>query len=113
MVEQPFPQVPQSLGQLEQDSPTAVVQTPSPQTGPEGMHMLVEEQAVPTGQLPQLPPQPSLPHCLPVQLGTQVGWQRPDALHEVPAGQLPQLPPQPSLPHILLAQLGTQLPTHW
>jgi hypothetical protein len=56
-------------------------------------------------QDPQVPPQPSLPHTLPAQLGVQ---QSP-ALQTSPPAQVPQVPPQPSLPHVLPVQLGT----HW
>ena len=51
------------------------------------------------GQLPQLPPQPSGPHCRPLQLGTHA--QAPAALQVSDRPQLPQEPPQPSSPHCL------------
>jgi hypothetical protein len=34
-------------------------------------HVPVLLQVCPDGQVPQLPPQPSSPHCLPLQLGVQ------------------------------------------
>jgi hypothetical protein len=58
-------------------------------------------------QVPQLPKQPSLPHCFPLQLGTQTQtpfWQT--SLEK----QLPQVPPQPSGPHALPLQFGKQHP---
>jgi hypothetical protein len=70
----------------------------------------------PTWQVPQVPPQPSEPHCLPAQLGTQPPWTHcPWALQLNPAWQVPQLPLQPSEPHCLPAQFGRQLhlAPHW
>jgi hypothetical protein len=57
--------------------------------------------------VPQLPPQPSEPHILPLQLGVQTHC--PLALQVWPVPQVPQLPPQPSVPHTLPLQLGTQV----
>jgi len=58
---------------------------------------------------PQLPPQPSSPHCFPLQSGEQVAhWPVP--LHVVPPVHEPQLPPQPSLPHCFPLQPGVQAP---
>jgi hypothetical protein len=55
-------------------------------------------------QVPQVPPQPSLPHVLPLQLGVQPHW--PVWPQACPDGQLPQVPPQPSGPQTRPAQLG-------
>ncbi len=79
----------QSLGQVALVSPLS--QTPLP-------HLLtawqspVAEQAVPAPQVPQLPLHPSLPHCLPLQAGTQAP-QAPQLLHS-PAHVASQAVPQ-------------------
>ena len=60
--------------------------------------------------MPQLPPQPSGPHCLPAQLGMQSPSQAPSAQVPPPA-QRPSahLPPQPSSsPHCFASQEGSQ-----
>jgi hypothetical protein len=57
-------------------------------------------------QVPQEPPQPLSPHCLPEQLGVQVETHWPEPLQLRPEPQVPQLPPQPSLPQLLLVQFG-------
>lgn len=67
-------------------------------------------QVLPLVQVPQLPPQPSSPHDLPLQLGTQAATHCPAVLHDLPLAQVPQLPPQPSLPHTRPLQLGVQVP---
>ncbi len=59
-------------------------------------------------QLPQVPPQPSGPHCFPVHDGTHAHWLV--VLQVWGEGQVPQLPPQPSLPHWALHD-GRQV--HW
>jgi hypothetical protein len=66
-------------------------------------------------QLPQLPLQPSLPHCFPPQLGVQLDTHLPLALQAMPEGQapVPQTPPHPSLPHCLPLQLRVHVVTHW
>jgi len=64
---------------------------------------------VPSLQVPQEPPHPSLPQVLPVQLAAHVDvWHWPEALH-VPLEQVPQLPPQPSAPHSRPEHAGAQL----
>jgi len=60
----------------------------------------------PGAQVPQVPPQPSLPQTLPVQLGWQASQAVPVALQVVPAPQVPQFPPHPLLPQTLPAQSG-------
>ncbi len=65
------------------------------------------EQLWPEGQVPQVPPQPSLPHCLPPQVGRQV--QVPAVEQTVEPVQAPQPPPQPSGPQVFPAQLGVQV----
>jgi hypothetical protein len=50
----------------------------------------------PTGHEPQLPPQPSSPHNLPVQSGRHT--QAPPSPQTLPDWQLPHEPPQPSGP---------------
>ena len=67
-------------------------------------------EVVPTPQVPQLPPQPSSPHCLPAQSGVheEPSTHRPAGEQTRPTPQMPQLPPQPSSPHPLLAQSGVQ-----
>lgn len=62
---------------------------------------------LPVGQVPQIPPQPSSPHCFPVHFGVQA--QRPLALQAPPPGQVPQLPPQPLSPHCFPVQAGAQI----
>lgn len=57
--------------------------------------------------MPQVPLQPSSPHSLEEQSGSQV-TQAPSSLQIVPGSQLPQLPLQPSSPQTLSAQSGTQ-----
>jgi len=42
-------------------------------------HWPLALQALPPEHVPHDPPQPSLPHCLPEQLGTQTHWSL--ALH--------------------------------
>jgi hypothetical protein len=69
--------------------------------------LAVFEQVKPLLQVPQEPPQPSLPQFLPAQSGVQVGSQAPSEQRE-PRGQSPQLPPQPSAPHSLPEQSGMQ-----
>ena len=61
----------------------------------------VDEQVFPVEQVPHEPPQPSLPHALPVQSGVQVppGVHWPAALQFSLGWHAPQSPPQPSLPH--------------
>ncbi len=61
---------------------------------------------VPAPQVPQVPPQPSLPHARPLQLGVQEVEQVPADVHVLPLAQVPQVPPQPSLPHDFPLQLG-------
>lgn len=65
----PLVQVPQSSEQVLHDS-LAESQMPSPQTV-RGWQRPSGEQRVPDGHEPQLPPQPSFPHCFPVQRGWQ------------------------------------------
>jgi hypothetical protein len=62
--------------------------------------------------VPHIPPQPSLPHSFPAQLGLQVASHLP-LLHEPPPGQGPlwQKPPAPSgSPQSLPEQLGCGVP---
>ena len=62
---------------------------------------------------PQLPPQPSSPHSLPVQLGVQGAPQtltKPEPPQVAGGVHSPQLPPQPSPPHCLPVQSGVQPP---
>lgn len=63
-------------------------------------------------QVPQLPPQPSSPHCFPLQLGEQLLVQRP-AASQLPLVHVPQVPPHPSGPHCLPAQEGRHDVGHW
>ena len=62
------------------------------------------------GQRPQEPPQPSGPHCLPVQSGTQMSSHMPVVSLQVrPSAHTPQLhPATPPSPHSLLAQAVSQ-----
>ena len=73
------------------------------------MHVPLE-QASPGQHSPQLPPQPSGPHCLPTQLGAHSHC--PVALQVEPEAQAPQLPPQPSGPHCLPEHCGVHAPVH-
>ncbi len=57
-------------------------------------------------QAPQLPPQPSVPHCLPPHWGAHTHC--PERLQVCEPEQVPHCPPQPSEPHTLPAQLGAQ-----
>jgi hypothetical protein len=75
---------------------------------PAAVHVPAALQVWPVAQVPQVPPQPSLPQFLPVQLGVQVVVHVPAALQVWPVAQVPQVPPQPSLPQFLPVQLGTQ-----
>src|SRR5262245_33249947 len=59
-------------------------------------------------QLPQLAPQPSSPHALFLQSGTQLSLHAP-LLQLWLAPQVPQLPPQPSSPHRLPPQAGAHI----
>ena len=64
-----------------------------------------------------MPPQPSGPHCLPLQSGVQP-WGAThlySKLQVLPWGQVPQVPPQPSDPQSLSSQTGVQLLgwKHW
>jgi hypothetical protein len=68
-----------------------------------------DEQIMPAPQAPHVPPHPSLPHILPLQLGTQT--QTPVGLHVSPDVQEPHVPPHPSGPHVLPPQVGAQ--AHW
>jgi hypothetical protein len=70
-------------------------------------HWLLALQTSPVAQVPQLPWQPSLPHCFPVQLGAQTHWLL--ALQTSPFAHVPQLPWQPSLPHWFPVQLGVHV----
>jgi hypothetical protein len=57
-------------------------------------------------QVPQVPPQPSLPQTRPAQSGMQ-STQRPSVVQAgVAPEQAPQVPPQPSLPQIRSEQSG-------
>ena len=58
-------------------------------------------------QLPQVPPQPSGPHCFPLHWRSHM--QLPAAVQVWPALHVPQLPPQPLSPQVLPVQLGEQL----
>lgn len=78
----------------------------------QAMMQVPERQASSGPQSPHNPLQPSGPHSLPVQLGTQLGLQVPWAEQTNPSGHIPQLPPQPLLPHCLAVQLGTQVVEH-
>ena len=51
-------------------------------------HWPVELQVSPDGQVPQLPPQPSLPHCLPVQFGVQFATHWPLELQLSPVAPM-------------------------
>lgn len=57
-------------------------------------------------QLPQLPPQPSSPHTLPVHSGTH--WHCVWSVEHTSCApvQVPQTPPQPSAPHTLPVHFG-------
>jgi hypothetical protein len=61
----------------------------------------------PVVQVPQDPPQPSLPQASPSHEGVHVAAHVPLlVLHFSPVLQLPHVPPQPSLPHARPLQLG-------
>jgi len=63
------------------------------------------------GQVPQEPPQVSLPHCFPPHWGEQAThW--PCALQLLPPEHVPQEPPQLSSPHCFPVHWGEQA-THW
>jgi hypothetical protein len=76
-------------------------------------HWPVVLQVWPEAQVPQVPPQPSLPQVLPLQLGVQEATHWPEVLQLLPEAQVPQLPPQPSLPQLLPVQLGVQVVQLW
>jgi hypothetical protein len=63
------------------------------------------EQLMPAAQLPQEPPQPSLPQVLPAHCGVQMHC--PLAL-QLPEKHVPQLPPHPSGPQVFPAHCGAQ-----
>ncbi len=71
-------------------------------SAPWSMHRFASQTELPV-QFPQLPLQPSFPHCFPEHWG----WQ-----HDVPFkqvcghGHVPHWPPQPSLPHTWPEQSG-------
>jgi hypothetical protein len=69
---------------------TQLEQTPQPH--------IPSMQVAPAGQVPQLPPQPSSPHCLPVQAGVQE-TQVP-LVQTWGKGQTPHALPQSSVPHL-------------
>ena len=71
---------------------------------PEALHV------APPLHVPQVPPQPSLPHSRPAHDGVQPAWHWPAALQELPTEQVPQLPPHPSSPQTRPAHAGVQLP---
>jgi hypothetical protein len=81
----------------------ACVQMPPPE------HWPLELQVAPPVQAPQVPPQPSLPQTLPLQLGVQALVHWPLELQLEPLAQAPQVPLQPSLPQTLPLQLGVQV----
>ncbi len=58
--------------------------------------------------VPQLPPQPSLPHEALLQSGVQLDSHTPALQKGVEASHCPQLPLHPSSPHIRVPQSGTQ-----
>jgi len=62
------------------------------------------------GHVPQIPLQPSLPHCLPTQFGQQQVAQQlshcPASLQVWPEGHRAQIPPQPSDPQLFPEQFG-------
>lgn len=74
------------------------------QLGAQTQVPLESSHVVPEPQVPQLPPQPSLPHWRPVQSGTHT--QLPEPLQVVPVAHVPQVLPQPSGPHWRPEQLG-------
>jgi len=60
-------------------------------------------------QVPHEPPQPSSPHCFPLQLGVQLAvTHAPFASHAIGAVHVPQVPPQPSGPQAFPLHAGTQ-----
>ena len=79
-------------------------------------HVPLSSQDSPAPQVPQLPPQVSPPHCLPLQAGD---CTRGDALVSEVAREalLAQVaassPLQPSFPHCFRSQLGRHDATHW
>lgn len=73
-----------------------------------GAPLAASAQTCPDGQLPQLPPQPSSPHCRPWLVQTGWHWHLPCA-QVWGHWQAPHWPPQPSLPQVLPAQLGAQV----
>ena len=88
---------PQSMLSSQQLSPSLRVQT-----GAEGVDV---SQTLPSSQVPQRPPHPSLPQPFNGQLGAQ---KQLPATHNSASPQDPQLPPQPSPPHSFSSQEGVQ-----
>ena len=68
-------------------------------------------QVFPCGQVPQSPPHPSGPQCLPAQLGTHAFTHFPCGLHTSPPTQVPQTSLHPSNPHCLFTHFGVQDPS--
>jgi hypothetical protein len=75
------------------------------------MHWPLALQLSPVVQVPQLPLQPSEPHCFPLHWGVQPATHWPLALHESPWVQVPQEPPQLSEPHCLPLHCGVHAPS--
>ena len=101
------PELVRQAGQLGvQQLPPAQISTP--------LHSLAQDPPEQTRhslaeQVPHEPPQPSSPHCRPVQAGVQSVTHWPvDVWQAVPPSQVPQSPPQPSGPHSLPTQSGAQ-----
>ncbi len=65
---------------------------------------------VPAAHVPHVPPQPSGPQLLAMQLGVQLALHCP--LTQACPGQVPHEPPQPSSPQTLPLQSGVQAVTH-
>jgi hypothetical protein len=87
-----------------------LVSWPQTRLGPQSLscvHWHSPVLQVPVAQVPQEPPQPSLPHARPVHEGVHVAEQVPSlVLHFSLLLQVPQEPPHPSPPHAFPLQVG-------
>ena len=64
-----------------------------------------------SGQSPQVPLQPSLPHSFPSHSGSHWSTQSPSRQTGTAWGHSPHFPPQPSSPHSIPSQLGSHTGT--
>lgn len=86
-------------------------------TGVTTLHRVpsVEQAGVVDGQLPHVPPHPSLPHTLPAHCFVHTAGMTahvPAVEQEEPAAQVPQVPPHPLLPQVLPLHWGVHELTH-